>query len=50
MEKKLAINTINITIMVFGLIFMFIPNTDEILFLGIGFFVSSVLNLLFNNS
>ena len=28
---------------------MFLPNPEQITFMGIGFFVTSVLNMVFNN-
>ena len=49
MNRKQTVNLVNICMLIFGIFFMFIPNHEQILFLGIGFFVTSVLNLLFNN-
>ena len=49
MNREQIINLVNICMLVFGIIFMFSPNPEQILYLGIGFFVTSVLNLLFNN-
>jgi hypothetical protein len=49
MNNKQTVDLVNIIILIFGLCFMFIPQTKEIILLGIGFFVSSILNLLFNN-
>ena len=49
MNKKQTIDLVNICLLIFGICFMFIPQTKEIILLGVGFFVSSALNLLFNN-
>jgi hypothetical protein len=49
MNRKEIIDYTNISLLVFGICFMFLPNPEQIMFLGIGFFVSSILNLLFNN-
>lgn len=43
------INTINITLLVIALGLMFFTKDINAVLLGIGFFISSVLNLLFNN-
>jgi hypothetical protein len=43
------INLVNLCMMIFGSFFMFLPNPEEITFMGIGFFVVSVLNIVFNN-
>ena len=49
MNRKQTIDLVNICMLMFGIFFMFLPNTEQFLYLGIGFFVTSVLNLLFNN-
>jgi hypothetical protein len=49
MNRKQIINLVNICMLIFGIFFMFLPNPEQILYMGIGFFVTSVLNLLFNN-
>lgn len=49
MTRKKVINVVNLTLLVFGLVFMNLKISHELNFIGIGFFVSSVLTLLFNN-
>jgi len=49
MNKKQIINLINICMLVFGIFFMFLPNPKQILYLDIDFFITNILNLLFNN-
>lgn len=49
MNRNKIINIVNICLLILGILFMFITDFQEILFLGIGYFVSSALNLLFNN-
>lgn len=49
MTRKQTIDLINICLLIFGLGFMFLSKAQEAMFLGIGFFVAAVLNLLFNN-
>lgn len=49
MTRKQIVNIVSITILIIGLCLMFISKTEQIVFLGIGFFVSSTLTALFNN-
>lgn len=49
MNRKQIINLVNTCFLIFGLCFMFIPQIKELTLLGIGFFVSSLMSLLFNN-
>lgn len=46
--KSKSLNALNIIIMVISIFLMLLPNTQEIMFLGLGLFVPSVFNLLFN--
>lgn len=49
MTRKETINLVNICFFVFGILFMSLPNPEQITFLSIGFFVTSILNFIFNN-
>ncbi len=49
MSRKETINLVNICFVVFGILFMSLPNPEQIKLLGVGFFVTSLVNFFFNN-